>query len=88
MKFCWCNLCAALWTVIMSSIAAMFWLKISWAFVIPAAVVLVPLIVVVAYKEREDIYFTAQGIVNEVWWLLKNKSGPEPKRRLSRSIPT
>lgn len=78
----WCNPCALLWVVILSALASHIWLNVDWQYFIVAAVVLIPVAVAVFRREGEDIYFTLQGIVNEVWWLLKNRTGKEPKRRL------
>ena len=78
----WCNPCALVWVVICSVVASHIWLNVHWSYFIVAAVVLVPVVVVFVRREGEDIYFTLQGIVNEVWWLLKNRTGEEPKNRI------
>ena len=73
----WCNPCALVWVVILSALASHIWLNIHWTYYVAAAVVLVPVAVAAVKREGEDIYFTLQGIVTEVWWLMKNRSGPE-----------
>lgn len=73
----WCNPCALIWVVLLSAIASAVWLNIDWTFCITAAVISIPVIAAVVAKEREDIYFAAQKLVNEIWWLMKNRN---PKR--------
>jgi hypothetical protein len=80
----WCNPCALVWVVVLSAFASHVWLNVHWTYSIAAVVVLLPLIVVFIRLEREDIYFTLQGVVNEIWWMMKNRSGPEPKRRVKK----
>jgi hypothetical protein len=77
----WCNPCALVWVVILSAGASFIWLNIHWTYYVAAAVVLVPVAVAAVKREGEDIYFTLQSIVNEVWWLMKNRTGEEPKQR-------
>lgn len=83
----WCNPCALLWVVILSALASHVWLNIHWTYYLAAIVVLLPVAVAVVRREGEDIYFTLQSLVNEVWWLLKNRAGKEPTRRAVTKAP-
>ena len=77
----WCNPCALIWLVIASAFASHVWLNVDWTYIVPFLIVSLPVIAIAAHEEREDIYFALQGIVNEIWWLLKNRAGKEPTRR-------
>lgn len=75
----WCNPCALVWVVILSAFASHLWLNIDMTYCITAVIVLLPMIAAYVIREREDIYFTLQGIVNEVWWMLTHLRKPKYK---------
>lgn len=67
MKFCWCDLCAAWWGVVFGLVGC-WWMQFGSGYLIPFLLVTFVVLTVVILREREDLYFWVQGLVNEIWW--------------------